>query len=121
MGVCVGLENQGKGEGEKEKEESAGWELVHAKAQDKLQNGTKLQRNSSVGSLFPYFNYLVIPTIYIMYLAHPMRHRLRRRGFPIGSTPSRIPNRTEGSEGGGGSMRKGGTPRLLIPLGCGSL
>jgi len=53
-----------------------------------------------VGSLFPYFNYLVIPAIYIMYLAHRARHRLHRRGFPIGSTPSRIPNRAEGSAWG---------------------
>lgn len=60
-----------------------------------------MQRNSSVGSLFPYFNYLVIPAIYIMYFAHRARHRLRRREFPIGPIPSWVPNRAEGMAHGG--------------------
>lgn len=55
--------------------------------------------NSGIRSLFSYFNYLVIPPIYIMYFARRIGRRLRKPEFPIGSTPSWIPNREKGSKG----------------------
>lgn len=83
----------------------------------RLWNGRNLRWNSGIRSLFSYFNYLVIQPIYIMYLAHRIGRRLRKREFPIGST-------TPGGyliEEGTRVAKAGRCSEVLIPLGPRSL